>query len=495
MRKGIALFTALAVTVSLCSCGVKKNEQNNSPAEADVSASAAAVAEEKNGQEETADIQETAEPDKPANGQEGMKSEVEESAQIALIASQVKKWTKMDSDSDDGEPYCSYAVTDLDQNGRLEIIESSADQGSGRFTTSEYFQVNEAGDDLEQLSISDEEYSQDDIVSNMDTVYYDESTGEYHYITGDFATAGAATGFVDTVTFLTLREGSIESELLAVREREALKNGKFRTKYYKMTKKGKEKKLSKLEYDEEEIADSWFSGCAKSSVDISWFSFDRKISKYTQEELTELLKDSYSKFSTGTAVKKVKKKILGYSVQVPKIIQMEDQVKQEKLNQMIQKRIKKELKNYCRMKDMPFDLWGYYLTVKYAGKDEISILGEIEGYAEGAPHPWRGAYTINLDLEQERELSQKEILPKKYRKEVETLILNGSCQDVSEFASSYRKAVKELHGKNTKKLMESGEWKYVDVYYGKSKDVVGVVINTAYAVGSYAVYETYPGFY
>lgn len=499
MKRKIAYAMVLMISFCLGGCGTEYDGKNNSPAQTVAGSLAAAIPSAGDSQEGTSEEQATASPDRQSVGQKGTDSEeteVEEtefeeavSEQIALIASQVKKWTDMDSDSDDGEPYCSYAVTDLDRDGRLEVIESSADQGSGRFTTSKYFQVNEAGDALERISTSDDAdgNSQDDIVSNMETVYYDLSTGEYHYITGDFATAGAATGFFDSVTSLTLRRGKISSKLLGYRLCEADKKGKLRTKYYQMTKKGKEKKLSRLEYDEEMLADHRYSRCAKSSVEVSWFSFQKKIEKYTQEELKKLLTDSYRKFSTGTAVKKVKKKILGYSVQMPLITKMQDREKQERLNRLIRNRVRKELKYFCGQKDMPFDLWGYYLTVKYAGRDEVSILGEIEGYAEGAPHPWRKAYTVNIDLEQEREIPQTEILPKKCRKEIERSILDGSCQDVSEFASSYRKAVKELHGKHTKKLWS--DWKYVEVYRGKREGTVGVVINTVYALGSYAVYE------
>lgn len=193
--------------------------------------------------------------------------------------------------------------------------------------------------------------------------------------------------------------------------------------------------------------------------------------------------------SRGYSVKRVKRKILGYTVKIPVIIQMEDQKKQKILNQMIQKKIKRNLKSFCGMKDMPFNLWHYGLTVKYAGRDEISILGEINGYAKGAPHPWSAVYTINLDVEQEREIPQKKILPKKYRKAVEELILNQECTDVSEYSGTYRDVVKMLNGENTKNLVEAGGWKYIDVYHGKSKGTVGVVINTVYAVGGYAVYE------
>ncbi|MBO5484736.1 MAG: hypothetical protein J5979_05960 [Lachnospiraceae bacterium] len=407
--------------------------------------------------------------------------------QLKIIARKYKKWTKGESEDD---PYLSYAVTDLDQNGRLEIIASSADQGSGRFTNSEYFQVNRAGDGLEKISTPYKEgWSQDDIVSNMETAYYDEDSGGYYYITGDFVTAGLATGYYDSVSALTLQQGKITTECLGYVQKENEKDSKSHTTYCKITKKGREKKVSKREYNEDDIADEWFSSCGKLSVNISWFQLKKAPSKLSVVEIEKILEQSYEEFQLGYPVKQKKKKISGYSIKVPVITRMEDKGKQKRINHMIVQKIKKQFQPFGKEGKKSFALWYHNFHVTYAARDRLSIVGEYQGYGKDAAHPCAVAYAVNLDLEQEKEISQKKLLPEKYRKDVEKLIINGNCKDVSEMASAYRKAVKMANGKKKKQIFGLQDlWDCVDVYQGKY-DYIGVIIPTPYVIGSYAIYE------
>ena len=61
--------------------------------------------------------------------------------QIDVIMNNIDTWN-LSTDEDIYAPY-GYAITDLDQNGRLEIIASSC-QGTGIYTYSNYYEVNES---------------------------------------------------------------------------------------------------------------------------------------------------------------------------------------------------------------------------------------------------------------------------------------------------------------------------------------------------------------
>ena len=75
----------------------------------------------------------------PASEDAAVSEEI--SAQLSLIAANASVWVQ---DASYGTVY-QYTVTDLDQNGRLEVIAASL-QGTGLYTYSCFFEVNEARD-------------------------------------------------------------------------------------------------------------------------------------------------------------------------------------------------------------------------------------------------------------------------------------------------------------------------------------------------------------
>ena len=83
--------------------------------------------------------------------------------QINLIADNADNW-KQDVPSG----VWGYSVTDLDQNGRLEIIAASV-QGTGFYTYLDIYEVNEEGTGLTKIVDSDD-YDTD---SAPDNVLYD----------------------------------------------------------------------------------------------------------------------------------------------------------------------------------------------------------------------------------------------------------------------------------------------------------------------------------
>ena len=129
--------------------------------------------------------------------------------QIQLIADNISLW----QGEADTEPY-GYAVTDLDQNGRLEIISSSC-QGTGIYSYNNIWEVNEACDELTLLEKTIDEYtSQADILVESVPVYFDSGNNAYHYVFDDLTKNGAAE-YYQNKRALCLQDGKLIERFLA----------------------------------------------------------------------------------------------------------------------------------------------------------------------------------------------------------------------------------------------------------------------------------------
>lgn len=412
--------------------------------------------------------------------------------QLRTIAEYAKKWRKME-DKDDPFESMHYAVTDLDRNGRLEIIASSGSQGSGRFTYTDYFQVDQTGDGIKGLKNSS--WAGSDIVENISTAYFDPDTEEYHYITSDFASAGLAMGYYTAVTSLTLRKNRIVDEPLGYKD-VVVKNGKEKTKYFytyseeKKTDHSEKRKLSASEFSSEGISGKAYAKCGKLSVNISWFSFERSLDEMTEEQMIYYLKRSYEAFCLGEPLGLKKKTVNGFSIKIPQYIAMQDKGKQGRLNRMIQDAVEEKF-NEARIwggdkgsKDTDsFALRDFNFTIKYAGEDRVSILAELEGaYPSSSGHSVEQCYGINIDLNEETFLSQTDILPEEYRETVGDWILEDTDTDIKN-GKAWRKYKKKKSGQ----IIEPEEWEDIEVY--QTSDSFGVIIQTTLPGKAYAVYE------
>ena len=118
-------------------------------------------------------------------------------AQLALIANACGTWVKSDSFDRYG-----YSVTDLDQNGRLEVI-ATVCAGSGMFSYTDIWEVNEGCDGLSLCDGSAfGDNSQPDLVSTQETTAYyvphdGADYGTYHYVFTDYIRDGAADDFFE----------------------------------------------------------------------------------------------------------------------------------------------------------------------------------------------------------------------------------------------------------------------------------------------------------
>ncbi len=127
-----------------------------------------------------AQVDSTGEEDKKVESEEQGKLDI--APQLQLIVDSKSTWYE--------EPYSEneffyYSVTDLDQNGRLEVIKS-IQEGSGFFTYTNYYEVTEDGTELKELTGRAYEYvtdTEDQPDLGFDkVVYLDPATNYYYYL-------------------------------------------------------------------------------------------------------------------------------------------------------------------------------------------------------------------------------------------------------------------------------------------------------------------------
>ena len=133
--------------------------------------------------------------------------------QKQLIMNHYEKWAYT-------EPWESpwfYTFTDLDHNGRLEVIAACL-QGTGFYTYAHIWEVNEdySGIDLCELTMEEEGSSFPDIIIDSMPSYYDASTGRYSYICEDLVRGGFAEYYFST-NAICLHNGMIDVQTLASR--------------------------------------------------------------------------------------------------------------------------------------------------------------------------------------------------------------------------------------------------------------------------------------
>lgn len=180
--------------------------------------------------------------------------------QLKLIADQRDLWAISPDGSMSGY---SYAVTDLDQNGHLELIVSTT-QGSAHYTDSTYYEVNTSFDGLSPCKQDKKEGDPLGSLGAVAPVYCDLKAGVYHYIVTDRLIAG--TSVSETMNSLTLTDGKIVTKPLV-----------------------------------DQTADSVYSGLTRKQADITWINglgaegTDPLAADSGQ--LTEKLSESYSGFS------------------------------------------------------------------------------------------------------------------------------------------------------------------------------------------------------
>ncbi|MBE7722038.1 MAG: hypothetical protein E7243_21360 [Lacrimispora celerecrescens] len=131
--------------------------------------------------------------------------------QLDLISENVALWW---GDDDILYGRYGYSVTDFNQNGRLEIIASTC-QGSGLYTRSSIWEVNESMDGLLPVenNISEGD-SEADIITESVPVYYDAAASRYYFIFDDAVRAGGAAYYYNKRA-VWLENGFMKQQYLA----------------------------------------------------------------------------------------------------------------------------------------------------------------------------------------------------------------------------------------------------------------------------------------
>ena len=187
--------------------------------------------------------------------------------QLSLLVSQKSLWGHLDEDYSDS---LSYAVTDLDHNGRLEVISASV-SGTGLYTTAKFYEVNSTGDALDACTYDITEYESGADLSFSDTLpcYYDADGDTYYYIFTDIIRNGAAEHF-NSLTAISLKNGAVTSQTLGAQQTTYSDEQSEPTIIYRQSD-GSE--ISEEEFNT--LADNAFSGAEKKQAAIGWFSADR----------------------------------------------------------------------------------------------------------------------------------------------------------------------------------------------------------------------------
>ncbi len=294
MKKIILFLLSAAICITLSACGTSgqlENESGDSSGQQAYDAgqeSADFDAVTDSGEGQTDDQGSVEQPS--ANRNETSSADTSDvDAQLQLIASNSSMW--FPGEDELSYNVYSYAVTDLDFNGRLEIIVSSC-QGTGFFSYSNIWQVNVNCDGLDKLNFADsEEISQPDIVTDTVPVYYNASSNVYNYIFEDFLRAGASENYT-TLISLSLNDTSIETRSIASVHNVYSDSGEASSTY----SNADGGTITQEQYDSS-AADT-YPDCVEMSATFGWIS-DGEVELPTMNnaELIEQLRTSYEGFT------------------------------------------------------------------------------------------------------------------------------------------------------------------------------------------------------
>lgn len=206
-------------------------------------------------------------------------------AQLEIIAENKALW--LDS-SDYG--IFSYTVTDLDHNGRLEIIASTC-QGTGLFSYNRIFEINEAKDGLQECTVNTQEgESLADIVTDSCACYCNEGSGLYRYIFTDLIRFSAG-NYSEDIRAVTFTDGTVTENSLACKTTAYTEGGESVT--YNVSD-GSE--ITAEDY--ENAAAEAFAGLKKSDVALSWLSDEETdLTDTDTAGLAALLGECYNVFA------------------------------------------------------------------------------------------------------------------------------------------------------------------------------------------------------
>lgn len=215
--------------------------------------------------------------------------------QLACISRHSDVWIqRYDDEYDDDEDLMSmyYAITDLDHNGRLEIIATSDTEGSGFYTTTYYYQISADGQNLRPITTDIPDI---DIKDGIQTVYVNPQTNAYYYRARDYISAGWGARYC-WYGAVILDNGMLTERTFAETVADLDKKKKKEIWHAYSYLGGKEQKMKYQDFDPEKMADQFFEGMTKMPVTISWFQIRGK-KDLTEQKILKKATRSYQKFA------------------------------------------------------------------------------------------------------------------------------------------------------------------------------------------------------
>ena len=201
-----------------------------------------------------------------------------------------------------------YAITDLDQNGRLELIVSTGMFGAEHITGNWYYEISKDGSKLKKCKGKAFGNEGHDICDDIDTVYIDPKKHNYYYIVHGITHVSGAENY-DSVGFLQLKNGTLTDNYLAGGSHFVSKKGKLKDSYYKLTKNANKRTaiITKKQYsDIDSLMNEKYGKLKKESVAIQWFSYEQLMSEVSETQFLHKLQKSQENFAIGKKVKKCK---------------------------------------------------------------------------------------------------------------------------------------------------------------------------------------------
>ena len=296
-KKWILGLLLTSIVFGLTGCGKEKKEEQKTETE-----SAAAAASEDDTGIATDSVTESVTESTSDTGTEGAKENAstetteisttsendfhdyvqDEEEQLELIMNNIPTW----HDEEYSEEGPRYAVTDLDHNGRLELIMSKM-EGTGMYTYSQFYEVSEDRKSLNRVKWEPEVgESEPDIGVETVDAYYDAASDTYFYIFDDVIRAGFGES-MDTVMSLCLVKGEIKTETIASQHQLVGEDGESVETTYKLADGTFITSDEYYSSDENRFRDakplfasiSWFSYMADAEIDfatelrVSWEGF------------------------------------------------------------------------------------------------------------------------------------------------------------------------------------------------------------------------------
>ncbi len=274
-KKIIALVLAVLAMVSVLAACTNSNTNETTPATNATEAVTTAPATEVT----FASIDET-----PA-------TIINEDAQYQLIAENVNLWKHKNFDTTGTPEAFKYAVTDLDNNGRLEII-SAACTGSAHATSTYVYEVNE---DLTDLTVCHEsrplsEDSEPDFIVDSTDCYINPETRERFYIQHNSLTFEHEEILL-TKGYFSLKDSFMDDYRLITKTRQS--DGSYSFKDFD------DFTLTEEEFNN--YIDKYYAGYAKLTATFGWNNFANAdgvtVADLTKDELVNNLKSSFAEFS------------------------------------------------------------------------------------------------------------------------------------------------------------------------------------------------------